>query len=843
MLDARAMAVAAIAAFSVLCHEHAFAFDFQRFAALRNAGAGADAAARAADPIGLAALESFDGPDLAGGDGPMARAGLDLALLYREHADYVARGRPGAFVTTVQGVRVDNERVLVDAVTDGNGATLLGALEGLGLANGAAQDRMVSGWLPIAALDAASRAPGLRFLHPAYVVSNIGSVTSQGDTALAAAAARQAFGVDGAGVTVGVISNSFNCLSGYATDVTTGDLPSGVAVLEDIAACSSLSAATKDEGRAMLQIVHDIAPGAALAFHSGFNGTASFAAGIGELVAQAGTDVIVDDVGILTEPMFQDGPVAQAVDSALALGAAYFSAAGNSARQSYEAGFDLSYVNGAVGKRHDFIAGAGIDTLQDIALSTSAAAYLVLQWDQPFFSVSGGSGATSNLSLVLYDVNGTALAASGPNNVGGDAVDVLLVENNTGSAITRQLAVERVNNASPGRIKYIVFVLAGTVTIVEHDTASATVFGHANAASARAVGAARYSQTPAYGTQPAVLEPYSSRGGTTIRLSQAGMPVTILRRKPELAAVDGVDTRFFGSSGDTDGSGYPNFFGTSAAAPHAAGLAALARDLDATAPPGAVYAALLESAFDMGSAGYDDDSGAGLVQADRALALIAANAGERVGLGFATTAAGTALQSPFPADQFANLGVRITDSDGAMGTSQIALPGPGPTGPLGGSFLYSPAVGTGTWIELELTPPARDVRFDFATPSGQIALTGYDASGAVVLSTTAIGVAPFAGPGGGSWLAGSAALASTLFVARLRIAPQPGTAALAVDNLRFTTAAAPAAADVPIPLPALLAAALLVLGGGYRRLVRPLTRESGAARASNPSRALASGVE
>jgi hypothetical protein len=822
MLAARATVVAAIAAFAALFAEHAAALDFQRFAALRNQGAAA--AARAADPVGLAALQAFDGPDLVGGDGPMARAGLDLALLYSEHADYVARGRPGAFATTVLGVRVGAERVLVDAVVNGNGAALLGFLEALGLVNGAAQGRIVSGWLPIAALDAASRAPGLSFLQPVHAVTNVGAATSQGDTALAAAVARQAYGVDGAGVTVGVLSDSFDCLSGYTTDVASGDLPSGVNVLEEVASCQPVGEPpARDEGRAMLQIVHDVAPGATLAFHSAFNGTASFAAGIVDLVSQAGADVVVDDVAILEQPMFQDGPIAQAVDSAVALGATYFSAAGNWARQSYETTSAFTNTMGTVGRRHDFDPGNGVDLLQTIDLSTGAAALVVLQWNQPFKSVSGGSGAASNLSLVLCDSGGTPLLVSGPNNVGQDAVDVLLVQNTTGAPVQRQLAIERVNGASPTRIKYVVFPLVGAVTISEWDTASATVYGHANAAGARAVGAAWYAQTPAYGTQPALLEPYSSRGGTTVRLSAGGtlLAVPSVRRKPEIVAVDGVDTRFFGS-GDFDSTGYPNFFGTSAAAPHAAGLAALARALDPAATPGAVYAALLESSLDMGAAGYDDDSGAGLVQADRALALVAANAGEGVGLGFATTPAGTALESTFLADQFASLGVRITDSDAATGTSQTSLPGAGPTGPLSGNFLYEPSVAAGTWIDLELTPPARDVRFDFATPSGEIALTGYGATGAVVWSGNANGLASFAAPGGGTWLAGSAALPPTLFVARLRIAPVPGTGPLAVDNLRFTTAAP--TTDVPIPLPALLAAALLVVGGGYRRLSRDQPR-------------------
>ena len=69
-----------------------------------------------------------------------------------------------------------------------------------------------------------------------------------------------------------------------------------------------------DEGRAMLQIVHDVAPGAALAFYTGDNSEADFAHGIGALAA-AGAKVIADDIGYFDEPFYQDGIVAQAVDA------------------------------------------------------------------------------------------------------------------------------------------------------------------------------------------------------------------------------------------------------------------------------------------------------------------------------------------------------------------------------------------------------------------------------------------------------------------------------------------------------------------------------------------------
>ena len=119
-----------------------------------------------------------------------------------------------------------------------------------------------------------------------------GPLTSQGDKAMRADVARTTFGVDGTGVTVGVISDSYNCLGGADEDVASGDLPPGVVILADNLDCSG-GGGIDDEGRAMMQIIHDVAPGATLVFHTGVGGEANLAAAIRAL-AEAGVDVIVD---------------------------------------------------------------------------------------------------------------------------------------------------------------------------------------------------------------------------------------------------------------------------------------------------------------------------------------------------------------------------------------------------------------------------------------------------------------------------------------------------------------------------------------------------------------------
>ncbi len=254
--------------------------------------------------------------------------------------------------------------VAIDAVTRGNPDELRRALEDLGLERSAVYANDVGGWLPVSQLAAATARPELHAIRAAMMRTRAGAVTSQGDFAQGSAALRQSHSnLTGSGITVGVLSDSFNCyaqyekpgsgvpasgLNGFApnglladaqTDESTGDLPSTVTVLEE-ASCPNYGAPTylplTDEGRAMLQIVHDVAPDAALAFYTAETSEADFAAGIGKLASSAGAKVIVDDTGYFDEPFFQDGIVAQAIDTVEGQGVAYFSAAGNDGVASYD---------------------------------------------------------------------------------------------------------------------------------------------------------------------------------------------------------------------------------------------------------------------------------------------------------------------------------------------------------------------------------------------------------------------------------------------------------------------------------------------------------------------------
>src|SRR5581483_7297197 len=169
-------------------------------------------------------------------------------------------------------------------------------------------------------------------LNPADVpVFRVGAATTEGDQAARADLARM-LGFDGSGVTVGVISDGIDSLT---VSQASGDLGE-VTVPNDV----RCRAGTGDEGTAILEIVHDIAPGAKLLFSG--PGTSVEMIEAVECLTAAGADVIVDDVGFLGEPFFQDGPVATAVRAAVQAGVSYHSAAGNDGQDYLEQDYRAS---------------------------------------------------------------------------------------------------------------------------------------------------------------------------------------------------------------------------------------------------------------------------------------------------------------------------------------------------------------------------------------------------------------------------------------------------------------------------------------------------------------------
>jgi hypothetical protein len=623
-------------------------------------------------------LTSWEESQFAGKDGSLAKLDTTLRNTFGEYVAQSARGDHVDFQPSNSLVQVSGALVHISAAASTDAATLLADLESMGLESGSTYGLRVSGWLPLDAVDDLAALESVQFVTASLLPwSNVGATDSQGDPAMNADDARSLFGVDGSGVTVGVISNSFDTsgTGSYAADVASGDLPPGVNVLADYAGST-------DEGRGMMQLIHDVAPGANLAFHTAYSSEVEFANGILAL-ANAGADVIVDDVMYLEEPMFQDGIIAQAVDTVVANSVAYFSAAGNAARKSYESPFVdsglLLEVDGqSRGILHDFDPGAGTDYLQSIYIPWFSSIYIAFQWDEPFYSVSGGAGSANDLDIYITNAEGTeVVAASVTRNIGGDPVEVLQF---TGIDLFGQynLMIANYGGPIPGLMKYIVYDAGFSPSILnEYATASSTTFGHANAAGAEAVGAAFYGDTPVFGQNPPLLESFSSAGGTPILFDTAGnrLPIPEIREKVEIVAPDGANTTFFPAGNDTDGDGFPNFYGTSAAAPHAAAVAALMLQLNPSLTPAEVYSTLESTAIDMDVPGFDNNTGYGLIQAD--LALAAVPTGPRLSVSIADTAINenggstTATVRRWNSDTSSPLIVSLTSSD----TSEATVPG------------------------------------------------------------------------------------------------------------------------------------------------------------------------
>jgi MYXO-CTERM domain-containing protein len=472
----------------------------------------------------------------------------------------------------------------------------------------------IRAWVPVSALYRLAAEPAVRRVRPALDAMTRKDDTSEGDTAHRADVIRANLGIDGAGITIGVVSDGIDALQQV---LDSGDLSQAAApqVIPGQAGEGS-------EGTAMLEIVYDLAPGATLWFAAAGDSQQQMADNIRAL-ADVGCDIIVDDILFLDEATFQDDVLSQAVTEVVERGVLYFSASGNSGSLAkgtsgtYEADYVAAdaqpppvsdYPMNDWLDVHAFDAGLNYDSI-----TVDPPVLVALEWADPL------DIAANDYDLFLLTPDRQSIVGIGADaqNGTGDPMEFVLSEftddtDNT-LVVARWLGDDRFIRLSTHRGELAV----GT---------DGQINGHAAVPGAFAISAvdAYYVFGEAFtGGAANPVEAFASDGPRRMFFEPDGTPFTpgnlsatggVVRQKPDFTAADGVTTTT---------PGFAPFFGTSAAAPHAAALAALVLqsrpdilELEGLERTTTVRQLFAETALDIETPGFDVISGFGLVMAD-----------------------------------------------------------------------------------------------------------------------------------------------------------------------------------------------------------------------------------
>ena len=464
--------------------------------------------------------------------------------------------------------------------------------------------------LPLAGIESiAARSDVVHVAKAPLAQTSAGSLTSQGYLAHRAKQVVMG-GITGAGVNVGVLSDSA-LPAEVAALKTSGDLPGASFVLPGQDGPSNGT----NEGTAMMEIVYDMAPGSTPIFATAFTSEASFADNIIALQA-AGCKVIADDVTYSDEGVFQDTIIADAVNSVVAAGSTYVSSAGNSGSalnhnsQAWEGDFKdggpATGILAGTGNVHDF-GGQLFDRFN------SASGVVILQWSDPW------GGACDDYDLYVTNSTGTVLkgASTGTQDCSAGSFPIEELDYNGAAANDRIYVV--LFSGSPRALH----VNGWTSTLTIATTGNTT--GH-NAGKNTISMAATYWGSAHLGAVPFTgmanpVEPFSADGPRKIFFNPDGSSITPgnylfatnggqTLLKPDITAADGVFTKT---------PGFLPFFGTSAASPHAAGIAALVVQARPSYTPAQVKKAMTASALDNMFVGPDSNGGYGVAMANGAV--------------------------------------------------------------------------------------------------------------------------------------------------------------------------------------------------------------------------------
>ncbi len=480
-----------------------------------------------------------------------------------------------------------------------------------------------------------------------YAVSFAGSIENEADTSINAAQARSIFNLSGEGIRIGVLSDSIadrsktgRMFNGFLLGTSSQmklDLPVNIKIIDEGDGFGD------DEGAAMMELIHDLAPGADFSFAAVRYNYSVFADNIRKLWNDPGyeCDILVDDINFLQEPIYQNGPIALAAMEAVANGAPYFTAAGNFGDNGHDRLFtDVSSVNDHSfppngNDFHDFGKACGLssDTHLSIHMPHLSSVAITLHWDEPYGGVfAEGIGAESDLDLYLTSdeilpLSENNILASSVNfqgeedNPSGEPVEVIVFFNQ-GSDRDVNIVINHQKGRVPRNLHlYAIFNNGNKAKQVndKHLLHDRTIMGHMIAPGVTTVAAIPIKEIKRNGE---FLEPedilnvqsFSALGGfLPVFFSDDGLtrldePQLIL--KPDLAGPDETSTGV---------AGFETFKGTSAAAANLAAIAALMLEAQPSLTPDKLLETLKQTAIDIELEGPDCYSGAGLVDAYNAI--------------------------------------------------------------------------------------------------------------------------------------------------------------------------------------------------------------------------------
>lgn len=391
----------------------------------------------------------------------------------------------------------------------------------------------IGGWITASNITGLAMQDGIVSLM-VQIPPRTSQIETEGDYLLGTKEYRNSTGLTGKGITVGVISDGVDGLSDL---ITAGELPPVKVLSNKVGG---------DEGTAMLQIIHDIAPDATLMFHDRGSSQIEYVHALDQLIIN-GSQIICDDITYV-EPFFEDGYVSQnIIDRILSYNILYVTAAGNFAKEHYQApftgyedqGYQWQMFNGSQGRDLHFTVEPGI------------AGHVILQWNDRF-----GKSA-NNYDLFLYDESGREIGRS-VNLQDGDDDPMEWVRFMNAGGKPREYTVRVVQAAAENALlEMYVLPLSGRSVVLDPYTMEDSIFGQQAVKNALTVGAAEPDP------KQVKNQDYSSQGPSLIQY-----PEKELREKPDIIAPDHVTVL----TGSMDSA---VFTGSSASAPHIAGLAAL----------------------------------------------------------------------------------------------------------------------------------------------------------------------------------------------------------------------------------------------------------------------------